>query len=127
VRARLHVLVVDDDARFRRTLRLALDTFGYEVSDAADGEEATETIGVSAPDLIVLDWQLPGMDGVQTCRALKSRWDAPIVMMSGSRSNLREAALAAGASDYLAKPFSLSELLGSMEAALKTRKLQRGT
>ena len=59
------ILIVDDDSRFRRTLHLALDSHGYEVIDAADGEEALRFVAAGAPDLIVLDWQMPGMDGIR--------------------------------------------------------------
>jgi DNA-binding response OmpR family regulator len=114
-------LIVDDDPQFRRTLRLALDRYGYQVSDAADGEGALDSVAASAPDLIVLDWQLPGMNGIQTCRALRASSEVPVIMVSGNRSNSKDAALDAGATDYLAKPFSISDLQTRIEAALKAR------
>ena len=93
---------------------------GYKVSDAADGEEALDAVAASVPDLIVLDWQLPGMDGIQTCRVLRLNYNVPIIMVSGNRSNSKEVALAAGASDYLAKPFAMNELLTRIESTLKS-------
>lgn len=115
----LRILVVDDDARFRRALHLGLSAHGYEVGDAADGKEALSSLAASAPDLIVLDWQLPGMDGIQTCRMLRLSSDVPVIMASGNRSNSKEVALEAGANDYLAKPFSMNQLLIRIEAVLK--------
>ena len=113
------ILIVDDDPQFRRTLHLALDACGYEAGDAADGEEALDAVAAGVPDLIVLDWHLPGMDGIQTCRALRAHSDVPVIMVSGNRSNSKEAALKAGANDYLAKPFAMNELLTRIESALK--------
>jgi len=113
------ILIVDDDPQFRRTLHLALDFCGYEAGDAADGEEALEAVAAHVPDLIVLDWQLPGMDGIQTCRNLRAHYDVPVIIVSGNRSNSKVAALNAGANDYLAKPFAMNELLTSIESALQ--------
>ncbi len=113
------ILIVDDDPQFRRTLHLALDSCGYEAGDAADGEEALEAVATSVPDLIVLDWQLPGMDGIQTCRELRAHYNVPVIIVSGNRSNSKDAALNAGANDYLAKPFAMNELLTRIESALQ--------
>jgi DNA-binding response OmpR family regulator len=113
------ILVVDDDPQFRRTLHLALGSRGYDVRDAADGEEALDSVAESAPDLVVLDWQLPGMDGLETCRALRADFEIPVIIVSGNRSNLQDTALDAGADDYLAKPFSVNELEARIESALK--------
>ena len=113
------ILIVDDDPQFRRTLHLALDVHAYEVICAADGNEALRSLEASAPDVIVLDWHIPGMDGIQTCRALRAHSDVPVIMVSGNRSNARGMALDAGASDYLAKPFSLGDLLTRIESVLK--------
>ena len=113
-------MIVDDDSRFRRTLHLGLVSHGYEVSDAADGKEALDALADIAPDLIVLDWQMPEMDGIQTCRVLRLSSDVPVIMVSGNRSNSKEVALAAGATSYLAKPFSMNDLLTLFESALKS-------
>jgi DNA-binding response OmpR family regulator len=77
-----------------------------------------DAVAARAPDLIVLDWHLPELDGIQTCRALREHSAVPIVMASGNRANSKEMALAAGATDYLPKPFSIGELLLCIEAAL---------
>jgi DNA-binding response OmpR family regulator len=112
-------LIVDDDPRFRRTLQLALNSFGYEVDNAASGKEALASVGARVPDLVLLDWQMPQMSGLQTCLALRDYSGLPIVMMSGNASNTRDTALAAGAIEYLAKPFSIEDLLTRIEAFLK--------
>lgn len=78
-----------------------------------------DTVAVSAPDLVVLDWQLPGMNGIQACRKLRARSGIPVIMITGSRNNSRETALTAGASEYLVKPFSIDDLLKCIEAALE--------
>lgn len=113
-----HILLIDDDLRFRKTLRLALDSHGYKVTEAAGGKEALDLIVPKDPDVIVLDWQMPDMDGIQTCRILRARSKVPIIIVSGNRSNSREAALEAGANDYVPKPFSLNDLLIRIESAL---------
>jgi DNA-binding response OmpR family regulator len=113
------LLIVDDDPQFRRTLHLALDSHGYEVGDAADGKQALDRVAAKAPDLIVLDWHLPDMDGIQTCRELRAHSDVPVIMVSANRSNSKDLALDAGANDYLPKPFSVDELLQRIESVLK--------
>jgi two-component system, OmpR family, KDP operon response regulator KdpE len=113
------ILIVDDDPQFRRTLHLALDSYGYKAGDAANGEEALESVRTTVPDLIVLDWQLPGMDGIQTCRVLRARYSVPVIIVSGNRSNSQIAALDAGANDFLAKPFAMNELVTRIESALQ--------
>lgn len=113
------ILIVDDDSQFRRTLQLGLVAHGYEVSGAADGAEALNSIATEGPDLIVLDWSMPGMDGVEMCRMLRANSEVPVIMVSGNRSKkLRDAALEAGANDYLAKPFSIDELLTLLDCFL---------
>jgi two-component system KDP operon response regulator KdpE len=114
-----HILIVDDDPQFRRTLHITLDSCGYEVSDASGGKEALDSVAANAPDLIVLDWRLPDLDGIQTCRALRAYSDLPVIMVSGNRSNVKDVALNAGANDYLAKPFSVHQLVDRIEAALR--------
>jgi DNA-binding response OmpR family regulator len=111
-------LIVDDDLRFRRALHLALASYGYEVDEAASGKQALDSVAAHAPDAIVLDWHMPGMDGIQTCRALRAHSGVPVIMASANRSNLKDVALAAGANAYLAKPFSIRDLLKGVEAAL---------
>jgi two-component system, OmpR family, KDP operon response regulator KdpE len=113
------ILIVDDDPHFLRTLRLALDSHGYEVDAAADGRQALDAVAARVPDLVVLDWHLPRMDGIQTCQALRAQSDVPVIMVSGNRSNSKDTALDAGANDYLSKPFSIGDLLARIESALR--------
>lgn len=113
------ILIVDDDSRVRRTLRLALELHGYEVREAVDGKDALDAVAASAPDLIVLDWQLPVMDGIQSCRQMRGQSRVPVIVVSGNRSNSGTVAMDAGANDYLAKPFSINELLVRIDIALR--------
>lgn len=116
------ILIVDDDPRFRRTLQLALDAHGYKVDGAASGKEALDYVSAKEPDLVVMDWQMPDMNGIQTCRTLRAHFSRPVIMISGNRSNSIGVALAAGADDYLAKPFSIDELVTRIESVLQRGK-----
>jgi two-component system, OmpR family, KDP operon response regulator KdpE len=113
------ILLVDDDPQFRRTLRLALFSNGYDVYEAADGSTALKAAAASPPDVVLLDWHLPELNGPKTCKALRADSRVPVIMMSANRSHSREIALDAGANDFLTKPFSFSDLLERIEAALK--------
>ena len=113
------ILIVDDDPGIRATLLRVLRSFGYEVDDATDGKAALDSVAAGKPDLIVLDWHMPAMDGIQTCRALRASSTIPVIMVSGNRWNSKGDALNAGAIDYLPKPFSITDLLARIEAALK--------
>lgn len=117
--AAVRILIVDDDLPFRRALHLALDSYGYDVAEASDGLAALDSAAAHHPDVIVLDWHLPLMDGIAACRALHATSMAPIIMISGNRKNSKGAALEAGAIDYLSKPLSFPVLLGCIESALK--------
>jgi DNA-binding response OmpR family regulator len=99
------ILIVDDDPQFRRALHLALDSCGYQVTDAGDGEGALANVASSAPDVVVLDWQLPGIDGIQTCREIRARSDVPVIIVSATRPMSHAMVWEAGAIGYLTKPF----------------------
>jgi two-component system KDP operon response regulator KdpE len=114
-----HVLIVDDDARFRRTLHVALGSLGYEVTDVASGSEALELVKTATPDIALIDWQMPEMDGLQTCHALQAGYRIPVIIISGNRANTRAKAVEAGASELLGKPFSIQDLLATIESTLK--------
>jgi len=113
------ILIVDDDSGFRKTLRLALRSSGYEITDAGSGDEALRSAEASVPDLALVDWQLPGLDGLQTCLRLRTTYGLPVIMISGNRSISRSATLVAGASDFFEKPFVLQELLASIQRLLR--------
>ncbi len=117
------VLVVDDDPSVRGALQRALRLEGYQVAVADDGPRALEEIAVSPPDAIVLDIQLPTLDGLEVCRRLRATGDDTPVLMLTARDAVddRVQGLDAGADDYLVKPFALAELLARLRALLRRR------
>jgi two-component system, OmpR family, response regulator len=112
------ILVVDDDAPIRRMLDRTLSAEGYAVETAADGGEALAAVERSAPDLVVLDVGLPGVDGLSVSRRLRAKGLAVPVLLLTARDSVpdRVAGLDAGADDYLVKPFSLLELAARLRA-----------
>ncbi|HTW04948.1 MAG TPA: response regulator transcription factor [Streptosporangiaceae bacterium] len=121
------VLVVDDDPDVRDSLVRALRYAGYGVTAAADGAEALASLSRSPADLIVLDLLLPMLDGLETCRRLRARGDATPILVLTARGTVddRVTGLAAGADDYLVKPFALAELLARTRALLRRSQLSR--
>jgi two-component system KDP operon response regulator KdpE len=113
-------MIVDDDPQIRRVLRTALVAQGYEVVDARSGDEALEKVRDERVDLVILDMNMPGMDGLETCRSLRSTSDISIIMLTvRDAESDKIAALDAGADDYMTKPFSSPELLARIRAALR--------
>ena len=116
------VLIVEDDADIANVLRRSLRNEGYEVKTSADGVEALDVAAGFVPDLVVLDLGLPGMDGVEVCRRLRSDGDVPILMLTArSETGDRVTGLDSGADDYLVKPFERQELLARIRALLRRR------
>jgi two-component system response regulator MprA len=118
------VLVVDDDSRVAAAVRRALVYDGYEVDVAADGRAALVSARDVTPDLVVLDWMLPGLDGLEVCRLLRAAdQDLPILMLTARDATPdRVDGLNAGADDYLVKPFAYEELLARVRALLRRRR-----
>ncbi len=117
----MKILVVDDERAVRESLRRALELEGYEIELAGDGREALERFESEAPDAVVLDVLMPGMDGLEACRALRRSGSRVPVLMLTARTQVedRVEGLDAGADDYLTKPFALEELLARLRALLR--------
>lgn len=116
------ILIVDDAHQVRRVLRTALSAEGYTILEAATGEEALESIRESTPDAILLDVNMPGIGGLETCREIRRTLDVPIVMLTVRNAERDKVmALDAGADDYVVKPFGMAELLARIRAALRRR------
>jgi DNA-binding response OmpR family regulator len=124
------VLVVDDDVKTVELVKLYLNRDGYRVLTAYDGLEALRLARESHPDLIVLDLMLPGLDGLEVCRALRAESDVPIIMLTARTTDQDKLkGLDLGADDYVTKPFSPRELAARVRAVLRRlpeEALQRG-
>ncbi len=124
----VHILVVDDDPQIRRVMLASLASQGYIVTTARGGEEALERLPRDKPDLILLDINMPGMGGLETCRAIRSGSDAAIIMLTVRDSERDKVdALDAGADDYVTKPFNMPEMLARIRAALRRLPLPPGS
>ncbi len=114
------ILVVDDDPQIRRVMKATLVSHGYETVDARTGEEAIASLADIMPNLILLDMNMPGIGGLETCRTIRAGSDIPVIILSVRNSDRdKVAALDAGADDYVTKPFSMEELLARIRAALR--------
>jgi two-component system phosphate regulon response regulator PhoB len=123
------VLVVEDEEPLALLLRYNLEAEGYAVDVVHRGDEAEMAIAESAPDLIVLDWMLPGVSGLELCRRLRAGKEArtiPILLLTArSEENDRIRGLTTGADDYVVKPFSLPELMARVRAILRRSNPER--
>ena len=114
------VLIVDDEPQIRRVMRTALSANGYEPYEARTGEEAIEVLRDFNPDLILLDLNMPGMGGMDTCRKIRSASESAVIVISVRDSEHDKVeALDAGADDYMTKPFNVNELMARIRANLR--------
>jgi two-component system KDP operon response regulator KdpE len=121
------ILVVDDDPQIRRVMRVTLTGQGYEVDDAKNGEGALEKLRDARFDLVLLDMNMPGLSGLETCREIRSRSEIAVIMLTVRDSDEdKVAALDAGADDYVTKPYNAPELLARIRAALRRTPSSQG-
>lgn len=117
------ILVVEDEEALTTLLRYNLDAEGYDVETVARGDDADTRLKEHIPDLIVLDWMLPGLSGIELCRRLRARPETkqiPIIMLTArGEENDRVSGLESGVDDYVVKPFSARELLARIKAVLR--------
>lgn len=117
------ILVVDDEQLYRHLLKVNLETEGYEVSAATDGEQALEMISGRLPDLVILDVAMPRLDGFATCERIRQFSDVPVIMLTArGEEQDRVHGLNVGADDYVLKPFSATELVARVRAVLRRTK-----
>jgi two-component system phosphate regulon response regulator PhoB len=118
-----HVLVVEDEPALVTLLRYNLEREGFRVSSASDGEEALSLLAESTPDLVILDWMLPHVSGLEVCRQIRRKAETselPVIMLTARGEETdRVRGLEGGADDYITKPFSPSELVARIRAVLR--------
>jgi len=123
------ILIVEDEAPLAELLRYNLEAEGFLVSQTASGDEAELLVAEDRPDLILLDWMLPQVSGIEICRRLRARPDTraiPIVMLTArGEEGDRVRGLSTGADDYIVKPFSLPELIARLKAILRRASPER--
>ncbi len=114
------VLIIDDDVKLRDLLKEYLEGFGYQVSWLPDGSRTLEIIKDSPPDIVILDVMMPGEDGIEVLRKIRTKYQTPVIMLTArGEDSDRIIGLELGADDYLPKPFNPRELLARMKAVLR--------
>jgi DNA-binding response OmpR family regulator len=122
------ILVIEDDPELRRLLQRELSASGYEVLMAEDGETGVQVHASTAPDLVILDWMLPGIDGLDVLRAVRRSSTTPVLMLTARGEEVdRVIGLELGADDYLPKPFGIRELLARVRALIRRVEIVRTT
>jgi two-component system, OmpR family, response regulator RegX3 len=120
------ILVVDDESSVRESVGYALEQEGFEVTLAADGEDAEVKLSDDHFDLLIIDIMMPGKSGLDICREVRSRSPVPIILLTAKDAEVdKVVGLEVGADDYVTKPFSVRELLGRVRAQLRRRELDR--
>jgi DNA-binding response OmpR family regulator len=115
-----HILVVEDEEQIGRLVREQFVAAGHSVTLVTDGPAALHVLETNAADLVILDWMLPGLDGLEVCRRIRARSITPILMLTARAEEVdRVLGLEVGADDYLTKPFSMRELLARARALLR--------
>jgi two-component system phosphate regulon response regulator PhoB len=124
-----HILIVEDEEALTLLLRYNLEAAGYDVETVARGDDADVKLKERLPDLLILDWMLPGLSGIELCRRLRARPDTrqlPVIMLTArGEESERVRGLATGADDYVVKPFSVPELLARVTALLRRSSPER--
>jgi two-component system phosphate regulon response regulator PhoB len=124
-----NIMIVEDEEALTLLLRYNLETQGYEVETIARGDEADTRLREGTPDLVILDWMLPGLSGIELCRRLRARPETrqlPIIMLTArGEESERVRGLSTGADDYIVKPFSVPELLARVNALLRRASPER--
>ena len=119
------ILVVEDESAMNDLIRAELEAEGHVVRQAHDGATALRMVREQAPQLVILDWMLPGLDGLSVCRQLRREYLMPIIMLTARGEEVdRVLGLEVGADDYLVKPFAVRELLARARAALRRVELE---
>ncbi|HHT87263.1 MAG TPA: response regulator transcription factor [Clostridiales bacterium] len=114
------ILLVDDEPAIIKGLKFALETDGYEIDSAADGEEALQKALENEYDLILLDVMLPGMSGIEVCQAIREKSDVPIIMLTAKGEDMDKIlGLEYGADDYMTKPFNVLEVKARIKSVLR--------
>jgi DNA-binding response OmpR family regulator len=122
-----HVLVVEDEPQLASLIATQLSATGHTVSVAADGVDALRFLETGTADLIILDWMLPGLDGLEVCRRVRARSITPILMLTARAEEVdRVLGLEIGADDYLTKPFSMRELMARARSLLRRVDMMSG-
>ena len=115
-----HIILVEDEKLLRRSLAFNLEQAGYQVTSASNAEDALEIVKRDPPDLVLMDIGLPGMDGLEALRKIKTQYTLPVIFLTARRREFDEAlGLELGADDYITKPFDLPVLIARIRAVLR--------
>ena len=123
---KVHILVVDDEESISEFVKRVLELEGYDVTTTADGESALARLSEQAPDLVLLDIKMPGLNGYQVLEHIRKTSSVPVIMLTAVREQTAmDSSLKLGASDYIIKPFSVKVLIARVKAKLRRAGLER--